>query len=485
MRGRLIVLLLLLVAATASAGALMVALFRQSASARAAEAQAQSGRACDAIAEGYRIFAAKQPADLLESSGALSRGRLAEAIAHALRDRPGIEGGIWQEGKGSMAYAFPTYPGERAKTDVPEAELPRIEAVNRASLDANRQVVQRYATSSQTLLVTASPLPGPIGGLTAWTMVRVFPFAGRSYRLLMAGLTILFATVLVAALLLSHFTLSWSRHVRRIESALQAHDLTDLPTLAATGERELDRIVSALNNAGSRLSEARKQADLLSRQVASAERLAAIGRVSAGIAHEIRNPIATMQLKAENALSGDSQSKDGALRMILGQIDRLDALLRRLLSVTEPEKLHCEAVALEPFLASCVATLADLAKAKRITLVHRADSKGGCFDREQVGRALDNLLRNAIEAAPEGTEVSIRARKDPEGLVFLVHDAGNGPPTHVREHLFEPFVTGRSGGTGLGLSIVREVALAHGGMARLLEQGAGTSFEMVLPWPRS
>ncbi|VVM05584.1 two-component system, NtrC family, sensor histidine kinase HydH [Methylacidimicrobium cyclopophantes] len=487
MRGRLVLLLLLLVAATASAGALMVALFRQSASARAAQAQAESGRACDAIAEGYAVFAAKLPMAPLESSEASARLRLAEVIRQALRDRPAIEGGIWREGKGSLAYAYPTYPGERPKTDVPEAELPRIEAVNHASLEADRQVVQRYATPSQTLLLTASPLPGPIPGLTAWTMTRVLPFAGRSYRLLTAGLSILFATVLAAAVLLSHFTLSWSRHVRRIESALQAHDITDLPTLAATGERELDRIVSALNDAGSRLSEARKRADHLSRQVAAAERLAAIGRVSAGIAHEIRNPIAAMQLKAENALSGDGPSKDGALRMILGQIDRLDALLRRLLSVTEREKLRCEAVRLEPFLSSCVATLTDLAKAKNLTLVHRADAQGGCFDPEQVRRAVDNLLRNAIEAAPEGTEVSIRARKTLEGLVFLVHDSGNGPPAHVREHLFEPFVTGRPGGTGLGLSIVREIASAHGGSVRLLEpeRGAGTTFEMVLPWPRS
>ncbi|MDD4932925.1 MAG: HAMP domain-containing sensor histidine kinase [Methylacidiphilaceae bacterium] len=485
LRGRLIVLLLLLVAATASAGALMVALFRQSTTARAEQAQAESGRACDAIVEGCRAFAARSSESPSEASQAPFRASLTAVVRHALQDRPGIEGGIWQEGKGSLAYAFPTYPGERPKTDVPEAELPRIEVVNHASLTASRPIVRRYAFPSQTLLVTASPLRGPIPGLTAWTMTRVSPFAGRSYRLLMAGLTILFSTVLVAVSLLTGFTLSWSRHVRRMENALQAHDVTDLPILDPTGERELDRIVSALNDAGARLSEARRKADGLARQVAAAERLAAIGRVSAGIAHEIRNPIAAMRLKAENALSGDGRSKDVALSMILGQIERLDALLRRLLSVTEKEKLRCEAVELEPFLASCLSNLADLAKAKRVVLVPCADAKGGCFDPEQVRRALDNLLRNAIEAAPEETEVLIRARRTPEGLVFSIRDEGSGPPAGVREHLFEPFVTGRAGGTGLGLSIVREVASAHGGTARLLEGGAGTTFELVLPWPRS
>ncbi|WP_018291713.1 PAS domain-containing sensor histidine kinase [Verrucomicrobium sp. 3C] len=485
MRGRLIGLLLLLVAATVSAGTLMVALFRQSTAARAEQAQAEIGRACDGIVEGYGTLAARSPESASETSQAPFRASLTAVIRRALHDRSGLEGGIWQEGKGSLAYAFPTYPGERAKTDVPEAELPRIEAVNHVALSENHGIVRKYAFPSQTLLVTASPLPGPIPGLTAWTMTRVFPFAGRSYRLLMAGLTTLFATVLVAVGFLTSFTLSWSRHVGRMENALQAHDLTDLPVLAPTGERELDRIVSALNDAGARLSEARRKADGLARQVAAAERLAAIGRVSAGIAHEIRNPIAAMRLKAENALSGDGRSKDSALKMIVGQIERLDALIRRLLSVTEKEKLRREAVELEPFLASCISALAELAKAKGVVLVSCSEAKGGWFDPEQVRRALDNLLRNAIEAAPGGTEVTLRARRTPEGLVFSVHDEGSGPPTRVREQLFEPFVTGRAGGTGLGLSIVREVASAHGGTARLLDKGVGTTFELILPWPRS
>jgi signal transduction histidine kinase len=99
--------------------------------------------------------------------------------------------------------------------------------------------------------------------------------------------------------------------------------------LPATGERELDRIVTALNEAGRRLSDARQQADQLARKIATGERLAAIGRVAAGVAHEIRDPIAAMRLKAENAMAGAAERKSEALSFILGQIERLDALLRR------------------------------------------------------------------------------------------------------------------------------------------------------------
>jgi His Kinase A (phospho-acceptor) domain len=85
----------------------------------------------------------------------------------------------------------------------------------------------------------------------------------------------------------------------------------------STGERELDRIVTALNEAGRRVVDARQRADQLARQVAAGERLAAIGRVAAGVAHEIRNPIAAMRLRAENAIAGDPERKRRALAMIL------------------------------------------------------------------------------------------------------------------------------------------------------------------------
>ena len=335
-----------------------------------------------------------------------------------------------------------------------------------AALADDRQANSRYHESSQILLVTACPLPGSIPNLTAWAMTRVFTFAGSGYRLLMAGLSVLFAAVLAAAALLIQLTMTWSRHVGRIEAALKAHDIAELPTLTTTGERELDRIVMALNDAGRRLAEARRRADQLARQVATRERLAAIGRVAAGVAHEIRNPIAAMQLKAESALIGDAERKNQALVMILGQIGRIDALIRRLLSVSEREKLNRTPVALRPFLQSCLAPHVELARSKAMALESIADDEEATFDPDQMRRALDNLVLNAIEAAPKGTTILVAARRDRDNLVLSVRDQGPGPPAEIRDQLFEPFVTGRADGTGLGLSIVREVAAAHGGTAR-------------------
>jgi hypothetical protein len=485
LRGRLAVLLLLLVAAGVAAGILMLDLFRQSATAQAGRAEAEIGRACDAIVDAYRFYRAgsEGPAPGLDNE--VMRRDLTAVVQTALRDRPGIEGGIWQTAAGSLAYAYPTYEGGAPKTDVPQAELPRIQAVNRAVLSEERPVSTRYEASSQILLLTACPLPGPIPGLTGWTMTRVFTFAGRGYRQLIAGLGILFASVLAAAALLSRITMTWSRHISRIERALQAHDIANLPTLPATGERELDRIVTALNEAGRRIAMARQRADQLARQVAIGERLASIGRLSAGVAHEIRNPIAAMRLRAENALAGDTERKRLALSMILEQIERLDTTLKRLLTVAQRDEPHRESVALRTFLDCCAGSHAELARVKGVALECQADAEEARFDPDQMRGALDNLILNAIEAAPAKSTILIAARREAGSLVLSVRDEGAGPPGHIRDQLFEPFVTGRADGTGLGLSIIREVAAAHGGQARMVESTAGTIFEIVVPWQSS
>jgi signal transduction histidine kinase len=346
-------------------------------------------------------------------------------------------------------------------------------------------VSSRYDAASQVLLLIACLLPGPIPGLTGWAMSRVFAFAGHSYRQLMAGLAILFISVVTAAVLLSRLTIKWSRHVSQIEGALKAHDIADMPEMPATGEHELDRIVTALNQAGRRLADARQRADRLANQLAVGERPAAIGRMAAGFAHEIRNPIAAMRLRAENAIAGDAERKRQSRLVILEQVERLETLLRRLLSVTERDAPRQDLVALGPFLDHCVAAHAELADAKRIKLECHADKASVRFDPVQMQSAVDNLILNAIAAAPADSRVLIKARRQWSDLVLSVHDDREGPPASIRDRLFEPFVTGRADGTGLGLSIVREIAAAHGGTARLDDSTPGTAFEIVLPWQPS
>ena len=312
-------------------------------------------------------------------------------------------------------------------------------------------------------------------------MVRTFTAEGPAYSQLLAGLAVLVLTIFGSAVWLARVLFSWSRKIALIEQALgnEKNDSADLPTLPRTGEQELDRLVDALNDTGERLARERQRAG-------AAERLAAVGRLSAGLAHEIRNPIAAMRLKAENALAaGDNSRKARALEAILQQVGRLDALLRDLLAMTQTAEPKLADVELSPFLKSAIEPHRELAAAKKLSLdAATAEQHGPLprFDVFQMQRALDNLILNAIQNTPAGGRITVDAVRHGDKLVVRVSDTGPGVSEEVRDHLFEPFMTTRPEGTGLGLAIVREIARAHHGDARFTAGGCGATFEIEVPW---
>ncbi len=476
--GRLIAVLALLLAAALTSGVIMLSLFEQSTAARIGQASAVAGQACGAIGRAYRSYTADRSRGPPDTGDAALRRDLGAVVTTALGGRSGIEGGIWQDGAGSLSYAYPTYEGGEPKTDVPPAEVTRIRSMARAALTEDRPQLARYDATSETLLIASCPLPGPVPALAAWTMTRVHSFAGGAYVQLMAGLGVMSGMTLGACLLVGALVVTWRRHIGRIETAFGQAGEGDLPRLALTGEHELDRIVLAMNDAGSRLAQSGERTRALSRQVAEAERLASVGRVAAGVAHEIRNPIAAMRLKAETALRGGEERKDKALHLVIAQVDRLDVLVGRLLAVTErsfPRPIETE---LAPFLEACAQPHRRVpGSAVRVV----CDLPPVRLDGEQIRRALDSLLANAVEAAG-GEPVTLRAERAGDRLVLSVSDPGRGPPEDIRHTLFEPFVTGHAERAGLGLSLVQEIARAHGGSAGYERRDGSTTFRIEVPW---
>jgi signal transduction histidine kinase len=465
-------------------GALLLSLYDQSTTEQLRRASAAVAHGCDAITARYQFFttgATRAPADLHDPD--FTRG-LIGVVQIALRDLYGVEGGIWQKDEGSLAYAFPTYEGTGQKTDLPEAERPSIrEAAEAAALDG-APFDRRREGRAQTLLLHACPLTGPIPGLSAWTMARVPTTGGQAYLQAMAGLSILLLVVLGSAAWLGRLLLGWSRRLRRLEAAL-ATSSDELPKLELTGQQDLDRIVEAINRAGTRLADARRTSEALVNQVAEANRLATLGRVVAGVAHEIRNPIAAMRLKAENAVAvgPDLARKDNALRVIVEQIGRLETLLRNLLSSVQRAPLVSVPVNdVAAFLTERVELFREQAAEQGLELEVRGDGAEARFDPARIAQAIDNLILNAIQNTPRGGRVTLCAESTGDRVVLSVADTGKGVPEAVRAHLFEPFVTGRSEGTGLGLAVVREIAEAHGGAVRAVHRNDGTTFVLELPW---
>jgi signal transduction histidine kinase len=482
LRNRLFGLWGLSLIACIAVGFLLLQLYQQSTEAQVGRAEAVVARACDLIRDRYGFYATGWFGPQQGQLDDKLRSDLATAVGLALAHQAGVEGGIWQSEAGSLAYAFPTYEGTGPKTDLPTAEQDQIQSVNQQAARDEQSVDRRAISGTQTLLLHACPLPGPIGGLTAWTMTRVRAVQG--FQPLELGLGVLLALMVAMSAWLGRTLLVWGRHVRGIETALRGAGSEGMPTVARTGERELDQIIVALNEAGSRLSEARRDADAMAIRAARAERLAALGRVAAGVAHEIRNPIAAARLQGENALAGDDARRREAIGDMLGQIDRLDGLVGELLAMTQRVEPKPVQVDLSAFLEGQLARHKETAAAKSLAISVQDADGAACLDPLVIGRVLDNLLTNAIRHAPQRGAVTVAAERNPGILTLVVADTGAGVSPDMAEHLFEPFVTGRPEGTGLGLAIARELSDAHRGRLVLRSAGnasGGAVFALELP----
>jgi two-component system sensor histidine kinase PilS (NtrC family) len=235
------------------------------------------------------------------------------------------------------------------------------------------------------------------------------------------------------------------------------------------------------------------------------ERLAAVGQLSAAIAHEIRNPLAAISgsiqmLHATASPAGDDESRR-LMEIVLRETRRLNALITDFLQYARPGPAKLERVALGE-LAEEIVKMLENARASGVEI--RCDVPAELAvrgDAGQIRQVLWNLCRNALQAMPEGGALEISARGDTasaaqasdeegrnardegEGAIeIVVRDAGVGMPPEVLERIFDPFFTTKTEGTGLGLATVHRIVEAHGGSLRVESApGLGSTFRVRLP----
>jgi PAS domain S-box-containing protein len=219
-----------------------------------------------------------------------------------------------------------------------------------------------------------------------------------------------------------------------------------------------------------------------------AEKLAAVGTVSAGLAHEIRNPLnaAGLQLQLlERRLA--KASEDERLReplaLVHAEIARLSRLVTDFLQFARPTPLQARDVAIDQVVARVVAFEQPVARERDVELVVRAIDGPVVVeaDDERIQQIAHNLVRNALDAAPRGGHVVVTIERDGAGARLSVKDDGPGIPIEHRQRIFEPFFTTKEGGTGLGMAIVHSLVELHGGALELRCDGSGTELVIALP----
>ncbi len=227
-----------------------------------------------------------------------------------------------------------------------------------------------------------------------------------------------------------------------------------------------------------------KREEDLSRKLLASERLATMGKLAAMVAHEIRNPLNALAMGLQY-MQTLGELRPDILQDIQGELRRLTELSEELLSLSHGFQIHPQEVSLEDLLAEIKTRFLPKASQKGISLEIKAPKDLYLWvDKRWFLRALENLLRNALEAMKEGGKLSLEVQEHPHGLLFLIKDTGPGIPPEIQAHLFEPFYTTKKEGFGLGLFIVQKVVEGHGGRIEVKSAPQkGTLFKIFLPRP--
>jgi signal transduction histidine kinase len=252
--------------------------------------------------------------------------------------------------------------------------------------------------------------------------------------------------------------------------------------LADVGRRqrsELERTSKELANVNRELQDSFEQ-------IKRADRLAAIGQLSASLAHEIRNPLASIDGAAnliESPQTPDEMRK-GSLAIIHKEIQRLNRLLTNLLDFARPRKPEFQSVDPNRLIDSIVNLAGHSADQKGITL--RKEVPGSVppieCDPEQMKQVILNLAINAVQAMTGPGEVLISATPSDSSVMISVRDQGPGVAEENLDKIFNPFFTTKEAGTGLGLSVVHQIVTQHGGVVKAeRNQKGGMTFSLVVP----
>lgn len=394
-------------------------------------------------------------------------------------------------------YTFAGRKGDETAIDLGSAENSDIRSavaqVARTAFLTGRLSEQVLARAQNFTLIEAMPIrEGQNYVGSAWTLESLPSLPGtnrfRAY-VIAVGLG---AAALFCVLLTLVMVRNLQNGVRKIEGGLAGLEQSldsQLPT--GSDPNEIQRIVLAINRLGMTLRENIEHERLLENQLRHSERLSALGKLVAGVAHEVRNPLATIRLRVQMC---QRNSEDAALQqscaVALEEIERLNRIVSRLLNFAEPMSLRVRPTRLDELVEQRLSTFREEAEKKGVRLLtdFRKDSNVLRLDQDRMAQVFDNIIQNAIEAMSGTggtllTVLSTRSLPTGEGSVCVEFcDTGKGIHPSLISRIFDPFFTTKASGTGLGLSICHELVRAHQGDIRVeSHEGHGTTVRILLP----
>jgi two-component system sensor histidine kinase HydH len=226
----------------------------------------------------------------------------------------------------------------------------------------------------------------------------------------------------------------------------------------------------------------------LQEKVRRSERLASLGRLAAGVAHEIRNPLSSIRGFAQyfmNRFKGQEEEQ-GYASIMVKEVDRLNRVITELLDFSRPKEPHREPHSLENIMAHSLALLGPelIRKKVEVEKEYEPNLPQVLVDRDQLTQAFLNLLLNSLESIDGDGKirVSLKMGGDQPFVEVAISDTGRGISQEDLEKAFEPFFSTKRKGTGLGLAIVHQIIESHGGNIGVESQeGRGTTFWITLP----
>jgi two-component system sensor histidine kinase HydH len=343
------------------------------------------------------------------------------------------------------------------------------------------------------LLVLAIAVISVLHYNTPTTYLWAHPLLQRAYYIPIMLMALWFgwrggvsAATLIAVSYLPHIAVAWRPHPEyRITGFVEIGMFFIIGALTGVLADQERSYRKKIEETAARLSETYQQLQKSAEQLRRADRLSALGELSAGLAHEIRNPLSALdgavQILRRPQLPEPSRQEFAA--MAEKEVSRLNRLLGNFLEFARPHAPQRTLIESTLLLESVRDLAGETAKMARVTIRISVEQIPQVFvDAEQIKQVLLNLVLNAVQAMPSGGEIVLRCRQESRSVLLEVADQGVGIPEENMERIFDPFFTTRSGGTGLGLSIAYQMIHRHQGHLSVTKNsGPGMTFVVRLP----